>query len=272
MIDIIGIDSVNVIKERIIMSIKANNADYDVSDSNDFNRIIMTSVAQAVQQEQIRINELALSMFYTHAKGQALDTIAGTYFRGKDNKPINRNGMSDADFKKHLDQVVPAFGVATEQSYTSNALDAHPDLTNVWTTSPKPSHISISYAETGKNKNIPHENIERAIQHSIRLIKAAGDRVSVVRAQPQEYELDIKIKLHYGHDPSLIIKDVEQRVRRYMSSKMYSDMSVNALKVSSVCYAVEHVIDVDVKSTLDKIERKESSYPSLKELKISWSH
>lgn len=165
-------------------------------------------------------NEQALGLILAYATGSELDHIGVTYYQHPDGSPVIRLvGESNDDYRARLQKSPEGLSVAgPDGAYEYHARSAHPDVKGVAVDSPAPVEVVLSilsHSGTGE----PSQSVLDAVMAYIEPFRPMTDKVSVVGATVQSYQITASLFIKHGPDPELVRKNAEVRLLAYVADQ-----------------------------------------------------
>lgn len=165
-------------------------------------------------------NEQALGLTLAYATGPELDHIGSTYYQHPDGSPVLRlTGEDDDDYRVRLQKSPEGLSVAgPDGAYEYHARSAHPDVKGVAVDSPEPVEVVLSilsHSGTGE----PSQSVLDAVMAYIEPFRPMTDKVSVVGATVQSYQITASLFIKHGPDPELVRQNAEVRLLAYVADQ-----------------------------------------------------
>lgn len=205
--------------EAIIADVVERAGLENASPSDPAFRVTLANTYREVLLRQ-DANEQALGLTLAYATGPELDHIGSTYYQHPDGSPVLRlTGEDDDDYRVRLQKSPEGLSVAgPDGAYEYHARSAHPDVKGVAVDSPEPVEVVLSilsHSGTGE----PSQSVLDAVMAYIEPFRPMTDKVSVVGATVQSYQITASLFIKHGPDPELVRQNAEVRLLAYVAEQ-----------------------------------------------------
>ncbi|MCG9780426.1 baseplate assembly protein [Photobacterium damselae] len=205
--------------EAIIADVVERAGLENASPSDPAFRVTLANTYREVLLRQ-DANEQALGLTLAYATGPELDHIGSTYYQHPDGSPVLRlTGEDDDDYRVRLQKSPEGLSVAgPDGAYEYHARSAHPDVKGVAVDSPEPVEVVLSilsHSGTGE----PSQSVLDAVMTYIEPFRPMTDKVSVVGATVQSYQVTASLFIKHGPDPELVRQNAEVRLLAYVADQ-----------------------------------------------------